>query len=231
MDTPGPLAYVAYRYVDGIPLSKANRGRSLDIGHVISQEILSELSIINSVSMDGFGEPVDGYHASSGTWIDFVRDSLLAGYDASTKSGQLPESLIQRVPGIAADLDRHLRVERPRLVWVDISPDNIIVGKDGHLVGLVDFEGCLSGDPMATLGYAYARYGDSDNYKSLLRAWGSPRSANEPADPYRIYLYAILRVMRIAAYAHETLPTGAAVTPLTEYFPGFLNALDAIGIG
>jgi hypothetical protein len=91
--------------------------------------------------------------------------------------------------------------------------------------GLIDFESCLSGDPLTTLGYCFAAHGNDPLCGALLNAW--PETLDTAAWE-RILFYSILRALRLAPYADRPLPTGHPRDPLLQIFPGVKLALDML---
>jgi hypothetical protein len=103
--------------------------------------------------------------------------------------------------------------------------DNLIVQPADSLVGVVDFEGVLSADALLGLGYCYAAYGPTGFFGDLAHAWATPLSDNETR---RVEMYAVLRGVRLARFAHLPLPTGGPREPVEKRFPGFVMALRSL---
>jgi aminoglycoside phosphotransferase (APT) family kinase protein len=112
------------------------------------------------------------------------------------------------------------------LVWGDINFENILVTDDAQIAGLIDFEGCMSGDPLATLGYGYAVHGEDPFFQLMLQAALGLAPTQQDA---RVAWYALLRALRLARYAHFALPTGRPRDALVKIVPGMVPALALLG--
>jgi aminoglycoside phosphotransferase (APT) family kinase protein len=109
------------------------------------------------------------------------------------------------------------------IVWSDMSQENIII-RNKELAGFIDFEGCFYGDQLLSLGYLFAREGESDFFTHIEKQL---RSYINTEKRY-IYFYAFLRLLRISQYLSQPLPAGRKRTPVLEYFKGIRIALDII---
>ena len=221
-----PLAYVAYFRIEGDTLndrlSLLDEVQSTKLAKDLARHLAQQREIVFS----GSGELRSGSIAGVDRWPDFVNNCMKLGLEAIHEHSLLPAPLIEM-------LDRVIRMGPPasyqltnRLVWGDINYENILVSKHGDIAGLIDFEGCLSGDPLATLGYLQAAHGTTDFYERLLKAWPS---ALQLRDELMIAWYALLRVARLARYAHQPLPTGRPRDPLIEILPGLVRAIRMLG--
>ncbi|KAF7963941.1 hypothetical protein AWV80_04085 [Cupriavidus sp. UYMU48A] len=160
--------------------------------------------------------------ALDASWDAFVHDEMHSGLESIRRHRLLEPKLVQEIERvIRAGQPASARATR-RLIWGDVNFGNILVKEDGCVAGLIDFEGCLSGDPLATLGYAAAVHGPDPFFSQVLRAWPQ-RLAKEEDD--LIAWYALLRALRLARYAHLPLPTGRPRDPLVHIVPGIIPAL------
>ncbi|MBU9224075.1 phosphotransferase family protein [Burkholderia multivorans] len=217
-----PLNYVVYRYIEGatmaVRLSELDDARR----NVLAQDLARHLYRLHELEFDGAGELATGWTARDASWASFVSDSMSAGLLA-VRRRQLLE------PTVADEIERVMRAGPPalpcvtgRLVWGDINFGNILVEDDGSIAGLIDFEGCLSGDPMATLGYAAAVHGTDPFFVRLAQAWPLTLTEEQTA---LVDWYALLRALRLAPYVHLPLPTGRPRDPLISIVPGMIPAL------
>lgn len=217
-----PLSYVAYRYINGETL--ADRLPSFDAlrRQVAAEDLASHLYRLQSLTIEGAGEIVTSRAARNSSWDTFVEDAMFAGL-VSIKNYKLLEpsltSEIERV--ICAGPPAHASVTQ-RLIWGDINFGNILVNEDGRISGLIDFESCLGGDPLATLGYAAAIHGTEPFFSEFRQAWPQTLSVEEEN---LIAWYTLLRALRLACYAHLPLPTGRPRDPLVHIVPGIIPAL------
>lgn len=217
-----PLSYVVYRRISGETL--ADRLPRFDKSHrrVAAEDLASHLYRLQDLAIEGAGEIVTSMAAQNTSWDAFVDDAMYKGL-ASINEHKLLESTL------TSEIERVICAGAPvqasttqRLVWGDINFGNILVQEDGRVTGLIDFEGCLSGDPLATLGYAAAVHGTEPFFSKLRQAW--PRTLSEDEENL-VAWYTLLRALRLARYAHLPLPTGRPRDPLVHILPGIIPAL------
>lgn len=217
-----PLNYVVYRRIEGETL--ADRLPCLDTARrlVLAEDLARHLDHLQDLTFEGAGELVSSMVARDASWDSFVDGAMRSGLLSICRNGLLE-------PTLAADIERVIRSGPPapvratgRLVWGDINFGNVIVDENGRVAGLIDFEGCLSGDPLATMGYVAAVHGTDPFFTQLRQAWPTPLS--EEADDM-IAWYALLRAVRLAIYAHLPLPTGRPRDPFVNIVPGIIPAL------
>lgn len=216
------LTYVVYYMIEGTPLLEHLATCNSEQESSLAANLAQQLFNLRTIEFEGCGELVTGREALDSTWEMFVENSLRNGIEAIKKHSLLDKPMTAEVQRI---VDRGFRghgQSMHSLVWGDINFENIIVDSNSRLVGLIDFESCLSGDPLATLGYCFAAHDTKTFFSTLLNAWAEPLSAK---DRELIFFYAILRALRLAPYAHLPLPTGYARDPLTQIFPGIIPAL------
>lgn len=220
---PAPWAYIAYRRIAGETLADRLPRLQDSQREQLARNLARLLSRLESINLDGSGELLSGEAADDIAWTVFVVQCMQAGLESVKRHVLLPASLtamLERVLG-----NSPTRVTRPtnRLIWGDINFENILVTDDGMVSGLIDFEGCLSGDPLATLGYCQAVHGPNPFFQTLVDVWGAA-TGTQP-DPQCVAWYALLRAMRLARYAHLPLPTGRSRDPLIDILPGITPAL------
>lgn len=221
-----PLNYIVYRRIEGETL--ADRLPSFDPVRrmVLAEDLARHLDHLQILTFEGAGELISCMAARDTSWESFVDDAMRSGMLSIHRHDLLE-------PALAADLERVIRSGAPapirakrRLVWGDINFGNVIVGEDGRVAGLIDFEGCLSGDPLATIGYAAAVHG-TDPFFALLRQ-ALPTPLSEEAEDM-VAWYALLRALRLAVFAHLPLPTGRPRDPFVNIVPGIIPALRRLG--
>lgn len=219
------LAYVVYRMTEGTPLSEALPQLGVAQQDTLVAELTRCLSDLRQVEFCGYGELRTGDSATDSSWRAFVNRSFDAGMLALAQNRLIDSFSLGRLHGL---VERARHVEdwrRCQLVWGDIGFGNILVGPTGRFAGLIDFESCLSGDPLATLGYCFAAHGNDPLCVALLDTW--PEALDNAARE-RILFYSILRALRLAPYADRPLPTGHPRDPLLQIFPGVKLALDML---
>jgi aminoglycoside phosphotransferase (APT) family kinase protein len=219
------LAYVAYRMTEGTALSEALPQLSAAQRTTLAAELTRCLFDLRRVEFHGYGELLTGDAAADSSWRVFVNRSFDAGMESLAQHRLVDSATLCRLLGLV-ERARHIEDWRPcQLVWGDIGFGNILVNSSGRLAGLIDFESCLSGDPLATLGYCFSAHGHDPLCAALLDAW--PETLDSVARE-RILFYAILRALRLARYADRPLPTGHPRDPLLQVFPGVKLALDTL---
>lgn len=218
-----PLAYVAYRRILGETL--ADRLPRLQDGqrHRLARGLVGLLRRLEDISLKGAGELLSGEAAHDVAWTAFVGQCMQAGLESVKRHALLPPSLTVVLERVLGKSPPEFTRPTGRLVWGDINFENILVNDEGTVSGLIDFEGCLSGDPLATLGYCKAVHGLNPFFEKLIDVW-SAEVETEP-DLVGVAWYALLRAMRLARYAHVALPTGRARDPLIRIVPGIVPAL------
>ena len=221
---PAPLDYMVYSRIAGETL--ADSLPNLDETQLkrLATDLARHLRHLQKVTIKGAGDLVSGTAAGETSWETFVTHSMKLGLDAVRKHALL-------APSLASALERAVQAGPPapvrltgRLVWGDINFENILVTENATVAGLIDFEGCLSGDPLATLGYCHAAQGTSPFFRILLRVWPAFVSERHAW----VAWYALLRALRLARYAHLALPTGRPRDPLVRIVPGIVSAISTL---
>lgn len=227
-DSTSEFAYVVYEFIEGFPANTEFGGVPQCNLQSIGRTVGTYLAAISELGCAGAGDLVSAHSALSVQWLEFVTREFEAGLSAIKKHDLLPRTIIRDVDRVArSGLVERLVRRRPanRLIWGDINLGNILVNHEGHVVGLIDFEGCLAGDPFAMLGYARAMQPMGGFVEALISSWGDEAARASPA---LVNVYAMLRGLRIAKFAHLPLPTGKARDPLENIVPGFSSAVDAL---
>ncbi|MFN0021475.1 MAG: phosphotransferase family protein [Pirellulaceae bacterium] len=219
---PAALAYVAYRMVPGVNLEGRLEFLDRSQRQAIARQLVECFTRMSTLSFEGYGELRDGYHAHCSTWKSFVHDAYHEGLAAVQKGNLLEQDLVAKLVDIGRQLDRFSTSDSRTLLWGDVRPQNILVDAGDRFACLLDFEGCLAGDPLLSLGFGYAALGDQPFFADCAEYWPGK------IDWQQLYFYSVLRLLRIAKYAHMPLPTGRSREGLREVLPGFKSALDAL---
>jgi aminoglycoside phosphotransferase (APT) family kinase protein len=219
------LAYIVYRMIKGVPLREALPGLSATQQRALAEQLARCLFELPRIGFEKFGELVSANEGDTLSWRRFVERSFGGGLDALARHHILTArdaAFLAQAVHRASHLDR---CRAGQLIWGDISFWNILVSPLGALVGLIDFESCLSGDPLATLGYCFAAHGNEPLCATILDAWPE-HLGGDIRD--MVLLYALLRGVRLAPYLDAPLPTGHPRDPLARVFPGFDLALRGL---
>lgn len=220
-----PFEYMVYHRINGDTLADALPKLSHELRCVLAEDLASHLNKLQRVSFDGWGELASGSVATSSSWRSFVEGSIDLGLRAIKSQKLLEPSLTRKIELATSSKRLQLPILPQQLIWGDINFENILVSGDGRVAGLIDFEGCLSGDHLATLGYAAAVHGTHSFFNQLRMSWITPISED---DSNLIDWYTLLRVMRLAPFAHLPLPTGRLRDKLVDIFPGVVPAIQRI---
>lgn len=220
-----PLAYVAYRWIGGKTLQEVLAIEDKGILLPLAEELARHLGSLREIQFQGAGELASATRARSADWESFVKQSMRVGLAAVRKHALLDVPLVDDIAWLVEGRQNASVQETHSLVWGDINFGNVLVGDDGRISGLIDFESCLSGDPLATLGYAHAAHGSHPFISLLLQNWPRPLTDR---DLDQVAVYAILRALRLAPYAHLPLPTGHPRDPLVAIFSGIVPALQRL---
>jgi aminoglycoside phosphotransferase (APT) family kinase protein len=222
-----PLPYMAYEYLPGDALRSRFSAASAPTRRRIAGQLAEFLFSLESLPVAGYGELVDFRTGRYDSWVEFMGTSLSEGIANAARHGSLPLEVIRQVDSIQAGLGYFDPPERATLAWGDILINNLLVGDDGSLAGVVDFEGTLAAEYALNLGYCRAAYGLSAQFSRYLKDASEDRLERDNAD--RLNLYTVLRGVRIARFAHLPLPTGRRRRrSVLALFPGVGPAARAL---
>jgi aminoglycoside phosphotransferase (APT) family kinase protein len=217
-----PLAYVVYAMVGGTPLSDKLGFLSVESLDRVARDLVVYLQMLQGVSVRGYGELVSGDTARFPSWVEFVRASFVDGISRARSHRLLSLDDIAKLNTFQAELE-HLDIQGTcGVAWGDISPENILIGCEGEITGLLDFEGALAADFMANLGYCFSGFYGTPFLESIIRAWPVPLTERSW---HTVKLYATLRAVRILEHGHEPLPVGYTRSDIKELLPGFRAVL------
>jgi aminoglycoside phosphotransferase (APT) family kinase protein len=221
----GPLAersYVMYQKIKGRTLADRLPALTMDQRRIIGAELVTSLSQLRRIGFSGYGELVSSEQGRSASWRSFIYESFTQGLTSIEQHHLLDTGTIRAMKSICDRLDEFSSDEMSEFIWGDINFENILVDEENHLAGIIDFEGSLSGDSLATLGYGFAVYGDHAFLGTMINAWPEPLLPNRRN---QLLFYALLRTVRLGKFAHQPLPTGLRREPLDQIFPGMRLAL------
>lgn len=158
--------YFVMEKLDGVPYNKIKGELSVEKRESIEYELGQCNRLINELRSDSFGlyaEPA----ALGTTWKEAFHQLLLGVLADGEEAGvELPVEYAVVRQEVEARLYVLDDVTEPRLVHWDIWDGNVFV-KDGQIVGIIDFERALWGDPL-TEAY-FGRFFASD---AFLRGYG-----------------------------------------------------------
>jgi aminoglycoside phosphotransferase (APT) family kinase protein len=218
------LPYLVYRFIPGVPLSTRYGHLSSEDHDRIALTLADWLPRLHQLACGGFGDLIDGQTAACVTWRSFLEHSVRTGLDSVRRDARVKPGRLAAIERLSFEVTATVEEPAAGLVWSDVSLENILVDESGRIIGLIDFESMLSGDPTLSLGYCFAAYGQHEFLKSLMRAWPG---AGEVA-PERIQQYAMLRWLRLVRFANEPLPTRAPRLPAGRVLPGAEAAIEKL---
>jgi aminoglycoside phosphotransferase (APT) family kinase protein len=218
--TAKDCSYLIYQKIPGRVLNFSLLG-SKDKER-ISMQVAENLAGLRQVRFEGYGSLTEDEPLFE-TWKAFLSYNVKQGIDNLIKTGVLDNVQIETMHNYLQNCLESLPNSPDGIVWSDMSQENIII-RNKELAGFIDFEGCFYGDQLLSLGYLFAREGESDFFthieKQLLPYINTEKKY--------IYFYAFLRLLRISQYLSVPLPAGRKRTPVLEYFKGIRLAIDKI---
>jgi aminoglycoside phosphotransferase (APT) family kinase protein len=218
-------AYMLYRYIPGETL--ALRESSLGGREIreLAAALVIQLRLMADCSVTGFGGLIAADAADDPSPWDFFQRSVRGGVAAASDSGVLDTAAIDRLERILMRCESDVSKFNGSLAWGDLAPSNILLDERNRFAGLVDFESSFVFDRALSAGYFYAVNPDHPLLTALIT-----ESASEgfEIDPYRTKLCAVLRLARVAKYAHRGLPSGALQRSMSEMLPGAMRALHEL---
>jgi aminoglycoside phosphotransferase (APT) family kinase protein len=155
-DVNGAPFYVM-DFVDGLVVRDADVARGLDVGvrARASQSIAEVLARIHAVELDAVGLSDLGRHDG------YLERQLKRWY------GQFEKSKTREVPELDAvhdELSARVPPQGPAtIVHGDYRLDNCMVGPDGTICAVLDWELCTLGDPLADVGLLMVYWTDPDD--------------------------------------------------------------------
>jgi len=182
-----------------------------------SADIGRELRLLHTIELNGFGYLTrhlqDPDHA---TWTDWV-DEQEARVEEALRFVDSRRADIPLIKNAYPTLI-HGYVESPRLCHGDFSDDNLLVA-DGSLVGIVDWESALAGDPANDVAYWFMWHGDLECLDALLAGYA-------PADPggfrQRVAAHLILSAVNFICWFSERRDSGGV-----DHCRRILNGISA----
>jgi aminoglycoside phosphotransferase (APT) family kinase protein len=217
---PHSVAYVAYEKLRGESMDRCLHRLSVQQISKICSHIQEQTDLLASLPVLGFGDLLDSASAKHAGWKSFMLETLSASIP---QIAGVPEPLWRARATLLDSVEKYICPSVSALTWADISPENVIIGKDGKFVGLIDFEGTLALEPLATLGYLKARYEGTAFYRAFLA-----HQEISTVKDHRVSLYAVVRALRITPYLQLPLPAGQKRDPLEVFLPGLRSSCEDI---
>ncbi|MEZ2636572.1 phosphotransferase family protein [Morganella morganii] len=211
------LSYFVYDKIEGMMLSTyLDKVNNPNIDYV-SGQLIDLFKKLSSLDIKKYGELESGYEATCSNWNEFITNSIKQGRKGIISSNILPLHQMEKIERLVLSNINSLDEASGKLLWGDVSVDNILVTEDGEISGIIDFESCLSGPGNYTIGY----FLNTLSPKSITHAslfHDLSRKCNTFNDD--IYSFCFLRAYRLARFIDCSPPTGEKRDLLIDIFPG-----------
>ena len=205
--------YIIYKYIEGEELRNTWLYAGSDLKKRLIDKIVFNLVKIAEIRTYGFGKIIKDNHAEFQSWDQFLEKSIASG---SSHLNRLPNVNQIKLLNYLRKQKKDIHGVEKRLVWADLSLDNVIYNSIEDQVHFIDFESLISGDIHLCFGYLFAKEGESDFYLSLIER--AKQVFNLSVD--RIKFYTLIKMMRILPRLDKDLPTGIPRDPMFKIFPG-----------
>lgn len=222
MEVKGSLAYIIYEMLPGKALSNSFDNLPSKDQLALSKDIVSNIHALSKIQYQGFGGVGENETLYS-SWKEFLQIVITNGKGYLDHSNILDSYTKSRLNYFMTSTVDSLDHKIPSLVWSDFSVGNIIIDKN-RLAGLIDFEGCMLGDPVLALGYLYAIEGESNFFLSIRESFAKYFKIESSI----ITFYSFVRFYRLLKYVNQPLPTGAKRENVLEYFKGLKSSLQSL---
>ncbi|EOW0015263.1 TPA: phosphotransferase family protein [Klebsiella pneumoniae] len=211
------LSYFVYDKIEGMMLSDyLDKVNSPNVDYV-SDQLIDLFKKISSLDIKKYGELESGYKAVCSSWSEFVSNSITQGRKGVISSNILPIHKIKKIERLVLSNLNSLDKVSGKLLWGDVSVDNILVTENGEISGIIDFESCLSGPGDCTIGYFLNTLSPkSVTHASLFHDLS--RKCNTFNDD--VYSFCFLRAYRLARFIDCSPPAGEKRDMLIDIFPG-----------
>jgi aminoglycoside phosphotransferase (APT) family kinase protein len=216
------LHWLLYKFIEGQPLSNLLHALTTTEINTIAAQIMHNLLNFSKLPVQGFGFLLTGEEIFS-NWNNFLLQSIQRGAAYLPLMNEFDNPTIDLLLAFATKQTDLISTSATALVWSDFSPGNIII-HNKSLAGLVDFEGCISGDATLALGYLFAIEGHSSFFESMLLQFKKHFVITHE----QIVFYTIIRLFRLSKYFNVAFPTGIHRDPLKLYFKGIPVAIEYI---
>lgn len=206
--------FIIYEKIEGLDMSALFRQLSDHELKMICDAIVDNIKQLSSVNFGFYGALNDDQNKYV-NWNAYLKQEIINGFSYLNKLSILSTNEIQLLQSYMLDYIKRIVCSQPQLIWSDFKLDNIIINKK-HFAGFIDFEGCMGGDPILSLGYLFARSGNDRFYHLIENNFKKYFSF----DFEHVVFYSIFRLLRLAKFLDKPLPTGIKREPVLSYFNG-----------
>ena len=215
------FAYIIYKKIPGEPLDFNLLSAEDQKG--IAGQVALNIKQLSEVKFDCFGSLTE-YEDTFSSWKEFLIQQVNSGVEDLRKVNLDFDFQINHLENFLLEYFRNYRESPCGLVWSDFNEGNILVSNN-QLTGFIDFEGCFYGDPQLSLGYLFAKEGDSALFQIIRDEMQLFMKITDES----VYFYALLRLLRISKYLMEPMPNGQERDPLFDHFKGIKEVINRIG--
>lgn len=154
------ITFCVEEKMEGVPLKSVMKDMDKEVLRKIISEAGAVLSKIHNITVETFG-PLDGGETYN-SWKDFIFriENKKKNIVKATKIVDIDPHLIDKSFEILNENVNMFELKTPKLLHGDFSPKHFMV-KDGHLVGIIDFEDAKGGDPIRDIAWLSYFYHDA----------------------------------------------------------------------
>ncbi|RJR29214.1 aminoglycoside phosphotransferase family protein [Candidatus Microgenomates bacterium] len=191
----GSLAISVQEKIDGVQLSQ--------LSGVEKEELLGRvgnaISRIHEIRTQGFGWTNPNGVGMYTTWGQYLARMLSKTerlLDVASRN-QIASDVMTRALKFIEE-HKSIYTGEARLVHRDLGPDHLLV-RDGNIVGVIDFENCIGGDPVYDLARWNLLYGDQYSLGKIKEGYTNAAVIEEDYE-LRLRLYTIHAGLAIMDY-------------------------------
>ena len=160
--------FYVMEFVDGTVVRDQAAARRLDVAQrrTASESIVDVLAAIHGVDVDAVGLGDLGRHES------YIERQLRRWYGQYQKSKEFATDLdIPQIDRVHDELAARIPPQQgTSIVHGDYRLDNCMIGDDGNIAAVLDWEICTLGDPLADVGLLWVYWADPGETNALPQA-------------------------------------------------------------
>lgn len=177
------------------------------------KEAGSLLSKIHAIKSNGFGFLDGNGQGEFQTWEDVVLKYSVRKEKLLERAGRWqisPDAIVATLSILENHRNLYKQVTEGQLIHEDFGPEHIFVD-NGKIVGIIDLENCIGGDPMMDFSWWDFFYGRNYPVKLLLEGYENKRVLEN--FELKLHLYRLHRgLFLLQYYDDENNPHGIEIT-------------------